>query len=102
MQVRLRLNDQIGAAVRQHAGQRRVHLHDHLRHLVERGLLIDVMALCRVTEAKPLGMPTHILEAILETRNLLRVLLLASDPQIINRAQADTQAEAKTLAAMKE
>jgi hypothetical protein len=102
MQVRLRLSDQIGAAVRQHAGQRRVHLHDHLRHLVERGLLIDAMTLCRVPQSKPPGLSEHIIEAVLETRNLLRVLLAARDPQIVNRAQAEAQAEAKTLAAMKE
>lgn len=95
MQVRLRLSEQIAATVRQHAGQRRVHLHDHLRHLVERGLLIDVITMCRVAEAKANERPPHLLEAILETRNLLRSLVAVRDQQALHRAQVEAKREAE-------
>jgi len=95
MQVRLRLNDQIAATVRQHAGQRRVHLHDHLRHLVERGLLVDVIALSRVAQEKQIVIPTSLAEAIFETRSLLRSLVAVRDQQTVSRAQVEAKREAE-------
>lgn len=99
MQIRLRLNEQIAAAVRQHAGQRRVQLHDHLRHLVERGLLVDVIALARAGQDKQMVMPPQALEAIFETRNLLRSLVSVRDQQSVNRAQVEAKREAELCGA---
>jgi len=95
MQIRLRLNDQIAAAVRQHSGQRRVHLHDYLRHLVERGLLVDVIALSRVGQDKQMAMSQQIVEALFETRNLLRSIVAARDQQTLGRAQHEAKREAE-------
>ncbi|MGQ0555009.1 MAG: hypothetical protein ACT4PN_03570 [Nitrospiraceae bacterium] len=87
----------MGAAVRQQAGQRRVHVHDYVRHLLERGLFVDVIALARVGQDKQMVMPRQIVEAICETRNLLRSLLLVRDQQSVNRAQIDARREADLL-----
>jgi hypothetical protein len=99
MQVRLRLMDQIGATVRQQAGQRRINLHDYLRHLIERGLFVDLVSLSRVVPHVPSPLAPYYLEAILETRNLLRSLVAARDPQAVIRAQADAKSEAEKLSA---
>src|SRR5215469_18437749 len=95
MQIRLRLNEQVAATVRQQAGQRRIHVHDYLRYLVERGLLVDVMTLSRVTQDKSLTLSQQVIEAILETRNLLRSLLSVRDQQTVSRAQAEAKREAE-------
>jgi len=94
MQIRLRLNEQVSATVRQQAGQRRIHVHDYVRYLVERGLLIDVMTLSRVTQDTSLTLSQPVLESILETRNLLRALVSVRDQQTVSRAQAEAQREA--------
>jgi hypothetical protein len=95
MQIRLRLNEQISATVRQQAGQRRVHVHDYLRHLVERGLLVDAMTLSRLAQDKSMTMSQHMIEAVLETRNLLRSLVAVRDQQTVGRAQLEAKREAE-------
>lgn len=95
MQIRLRLNEQVSATVRQQAGQRRVHVHDYVRHLVERGLLVDLMTLSRLAQDKSMVMSQHMNEAILETRNLLRALVAVRDQQTVGRAQQEAKREAE-------
>ncbi|BFU96789.1 MAG: hypothetical protein NTNFB02_35110 [Nitrospira sp.] len=94
MQIRLRLSEQISSAVRQQAGQRRVHVHDYVRHLVERGLLVDVITLTRVAQGQSMPIAQQVLESILETRNLLRSLMAVRDQQTVSRAQAEAKREA--------
>ncbi|MHC9063548.1 hypothetical protein ACYX34_12780 [Nitrospira sp. CMX1] len=94
MQIRVRLSEQMGAAVRQQAGQRRVHVHDYVRHLLERGLFVDVIALARVAQGQSQPMSQQIVEAMFETRNLLRSLVSVRDQQTVHRAQAEAKREA--------
>jgi len=99
MQIRVRLSEQMGAAVRQQAGQRRVQLHDYVRHLLERGLFVDVIALARAGQDKQMVMPHQIVEALFETRNLLRSLVSVRDQQTVQRAQAEAKREAELCVA---
>lgn len=99
MQIRVRLSEQMGAAVRQQAGQRRVHVHDYVRHLLERGLFVDVITLARVAQGQSQPMPQQIAEAMFETRNLLRALMSVRDQQTVNRAQAEAKHQAELCVA---
>lgn len=99
MQIRVRLSEHMGAAVRQQAGQRRAHLHDYVRHLLERGLFVDVIALARAGHDKQMVMPLQIVEAIFETRNLLRSLVSTRDQQVLQRAQVEAKHQAELCVA---